>query len=140
MAFAQHASLLLCHQPLLDGDLPGFDGIPIGILRSRLAGILVEDSRLLSEQFDDARIDPLIGQKAVNLYGSLLSHAVRSSDGLYFERGLELGLAENHDRGCLNVEALASGLDLGQKNAGFGGVGELVDDLLSPGGTHTSTD
>lgn len=107
---------------LVDFDLLGGDGLVREGIKHGL---------LFLEQVRDTLVDGVGREKPVDKDVSGLAHAVGAGDGLALDGRLQLGFADDHDAGGLNIETCAAGDNPGDKNLTGGSLVEAVDDFLT---------
>lgn len=107
---------------LVDFDLLGSDGLVREGIKHGL---------LFLEQVRDTLVDGVGREKPVDKDVSGLAHAVGAGDGLALDGRLQLGFADDHDAGGLNIETCAAGDNPGDKNLTGGSLVEAVDDFLT---------
>ncbi len=95
---------------------------------STSSGVVVEDLALAVEHVEDSTVDAFFAEQPVDSHVSGLAHSSCTGDGLFLNRGLEGRFAEDDDRGGLDVEADAAGLDLRDEDRASLLIGEVTDE------------
>ena len=106
------------------------DRVGAGLLQVAHPHVLVEQPALGGQDLQHPLVDAVLGEQAVDLDRSELTHAVAAGDGLLLDVGFHCG-SQRHDRRRLDVQADAARLDLADEHRGVRVGGEVVDDLLA---------